>query len=256
MKTVLNKNMLFVAARLNSTRLTSKVLRPIYGVPLLERMLERLTDFFLKEDIVICSSTNSQDDQIEQFCNNNKVFCFRGEELDVMKRFIDASNIYKPKTIARITGDNPLTDPEMLLHMFKIHERNKVDYTYNQDMPVGTRAEVIDVKAMKYIHSQLYDPSNSEYMTYMLNRPDKIKTLCISAIERKCARPEISLTVDHIQDLECMENIYSYFNGTPPKLKEIISFLDKNENMKIVVSQVSKNLSKDIKFSFKGDFNH
>lgn len=253
MKTVSNKKMLFIAARLNSTRLPKKVLRPIFGISLLERIIERLMKDFLKEDIVVCSSTNIQDNPIEQLCFSHQIPCFRGEELDVMKRFIDASNVFNAQTIARITGDNPLTDSKMILHMFNMHEINNSQYTFNNDMPVGTRAEIIDVKTMKEIHQQLYDPANSEYMTYMLNRPDKIKTLCVPSLVKECARPEISLTVDTVKDLECMESIYEFFNGDPPNLEKIIGYLDKNPEKRLMVSEKSNGFSKDIKFSYKSD---
>ena len=247
--------MLFIAARLNSTRLTKKVLKTIYGAPLLERLIERVSKNFLKHDIVVCSSINSEDDPIEAFCKNNQVFCFRGDELDVMKRFIDAAELYKAKSIARITGDNPLTDPEMLLHMFEMHKRNGAEYTYNEDMPIGTRAEIIDVDALKRIHKELYDPNNSEYMTYMLKRPDKINTLNVPSLIGKCSRPEISLTVDCEEDLQCLNHIYKFYEGNPPSLEKIIAFLDKNPNIKITINQESHKIPRDIRFSYKGEFN-
>ena len=52
----------------------------------------------------------------------------------------------------------------MLNYMFEQHYKNKRIYFHN-DIPIGTRAEIIDVRALKRIHKQLYDPNQSEYMT-------------------------------------------------------------------------------------------
>ena len=65
----------------------------------------------------------------------------------------------------------------MLNYMFEQHYKNKSEYTFTNDIPIGTRAEIIDVRALKRIHKQLYDPNQSEYMTYMLRRPDKLNIL-------------------------------------------------------------------------------
>ena len=163
-----NKNMLFIAVRLKSNRLKKKALKNLHNYPLLQRLVERIETVFCKSKIVICTSVNKEDDDLEFLAKKLKIHCFRGSELDVMKRFIDAASSFNVKTIARITGDNPLTDPIMLKYMLEIHERNESEYTYNEDLPIGTRPEVISVQALQRIHNQIYDPLQSEYMTYML----------------------------------------------------------------------------------------
>lgn len=247
--------MLFIAARLDSKRLPNKVLKPIFEVPLLERLIDRLASCFSKSSIVVCTSINSYDDPIQDFCTKKKILCFRGDEKDVMKRFIDAARLYSASTIARITGDNPLTDPDMLSFMFKIHNQNNSEYTYNEDLPVGTRSEIIDVNALNKVHKNLYDPSNSEYMTYMLKRPDKLKILNVPSINENCSRPEISLTVDNLQDFECLNHIYKSFGCVLPSLEKIIDFLDNNPKIKLTINEGNYTIPQDIKYSYKGDYN-
>ena len=234
MKNTLDKKKhLFIAVRLKSSRLNKKALKILYGKPLIERLVERLLKKFKRSDIVICTSTNKEDDPLEKFAIE-KTNVFRGHELDVIKRFLDATIIYKSETIARITGDNPLTDPDMLNYMFEQHYKNKSEYTFTNDIPIGTRAEIIDVRALKRIHKQLYDPNQSEYMTYMLRRPDKLNILELESPNLKCKRPEVSLTVDTEKDYQCLNYIYNHYKGNPPSLEKIINLLDKNPNLKII----------------------
>ena len=137
--------------------------------------------------------------------------------------------------------------------MMNIHKTNKVEYSYNEDMPIGTRAEIINIETLKRIHSQLVDPSSSEYMTFMLKRPDKLKILEISTPIKECARPELSLTVDTIDDFKLIEKIFSHFMCNVTSLERIIKFLDLNSNLKIIKNQNESFFSKQKQFLYKND---
>ena len=221
-----NEQFIFVAVRLKSTRLLRKALADVAGKPLLLRLVERIAERFPFDRIVLCTSVNPQDDEIEEFANKHGVNCFRGDELDVMDRFISAAEFYGATTIARVTGDNPLTDPDMLAYLFERHETANAEYSYCDDLPVGTRAEIINVAALRRIHGQLTDPSYSEYMTYMLRRPDKMKVLEVSAPIPGLKRSELSVTVDTQADIDLVCAIYNHFVGVPPPLVDIIVWLD------------------------------
>jgi spore coat polysaccharide biosynthesis protein SpsF (cytidylyltransferase family) len=215
-----------VAVRMKSTRLPRKALAEVAGKPMIVRLVERLAVRIPPSQIVLCTSVNAQDDDLEDVARQHQIQCFRGHELDVMGRFIAAADRYQAKTIARVTGDNPLTDPVMLEHMFSRHAQEQSEYSFTEDLPVGTRAEVLDVAALKRIHKELQDPNYSEYMTFMLKRPDKLKQLEIPAPDAVLRRPELSLTVDSPEDLALIQDIYAHFGTLLPALEQIIQWLD------------------------------
>lgn len=216
----------FVAVRLKSTRLLRKALADVAGKPLLLRLVERVAEGFPRERIVLCTSVNPQDDEIEELARQHGINCYRGDEQDVMARFIGTADRYGAATIARVTGDNPLTDPDMLVYLFERHESASAEYSYCDDLPVGTRAEIIDVAALRRIHGQLSDPSYSEFMTYMLRRPDKMKVIEVRAPDPALKRPELSVTVDTEADLALVRAIHEHFDGVLPPLADIIRWLD------------------------------
>jgi spore coat polysaccharide biosynthesis protein SpsF len=225
----------FVAVRLKSTRLLRKALADIAGNPLLLRLVNRVAERFPKDKIVLCTSVNPQDDEIEELARQYGINFYRGDEQDVIARFIGAADLYGATTIARVTGDNPLTDPDMLMHLFECHEAADAEYSYCDDLPVGTRAEIIDVAALRRIHSQLSDPSQSEYMTYMLRRPDKMDILSASTPNFALKRPELSLTVDTEADIALIRSIYEHFGTVIPPLADIIYWLDTVPELRITV---------------------
>lgn len=224
-----------VAVRMKSSRLPLKALLDVEGVPLLERLVNRLVETMPISNVILCTSTHEQDQAIEDFANEKNFRCFRGSELDVMGRFLGAAEQVGAETVARVTGDNPLTDPVHLVEMFAQHRRDGAEYTFTDELPVGTRAEVISVSALKRIHRQLSDPSSSEYMTYMLRRPDKVIQGEYKLREGSgLNRPEISLTVDSPEDMESIRAVYGAFKGRDlPPLLEIVKWLDKNPEYRI-----------------------
>ena len=221
---------------MKSSRLPLKAFADIHGKPLIQRLLERLAEKIPLEQIVICTSENKQDDILEKFANNSNIKCFRGDELDVMGRFLLAAKKYNAKTIVRVTGDNPLTDPYMLIEMLEEHFENNADYTYDEDLPVGTRSEIIDVEALRKVHDNLSSPENSEYMTFMLKRPDKINTFRYEFKNQNLKRPELSLTIDTNEDLDLVRQLFKYFETKLPGLEEIIRYLDSIPELKIEVN--------------------
>jgi len=241
-----------VAVRMKSSRLPLKALLNVYGKPLLLRLIDRLSERISLNKIIICTSSNVQDDVLESFCIQNDINYFRGSELDVMDRFIKASDAFNAKTIVRVTGDNPLTDPKVLESMIKFHLNKRAEYTFTKDIPVGTRCEIIDVSALKRIHVQLSNPKYSEYMTYMLMRPDKLKLCEFHVNNQRLKRPELSLTVDTLNDLNLVRDIYNEFNGILPSLEKIISWLDKNPSKKIDLN-ANETLQESIDCSYLND---
>jgi spore coat polysaccharide biosynthesis protein SpsF len=73
-----------IQARMGSSRLPGKVLRPIGGRPLLGLMLDRIaTGGF---PVVVATSTLDRDDPIERFLSDREEALHRGSEYDVLRR--------------------------------------------------------------------------------------------------------------------------------------------------------------------------
>ena len=138
--TLVNKSntVILVAVRLKSKRLKNKALLPIIGKPLIHILYDRLLTVKNAKKIILCTSTNKQDDQIYDFAKKNNILCIRGAELNVISRFLKAAKLHKAKNIVRVTGDNPLTDPKIIDKMILNHKKNNSDYTYCDQIPNGT----------------------------------------------------------------------------------------------------------------------
>ena len=246
--------LVLVAVRLKSSRLPRKAMSEIAGKPLLLRLLERLNENIPKSNIVVCTSSHQQDDELVEFAERYGYKAHQGSELDVAQRFIETAEKFKVTTVVRVTGDNPLTDSRVILSMLASHKSTNSEYTYTDDLPTGTRAEIIDVAALKRVRESWVDPGSSEYMTYMLMRKDKLLINKFNIDDSSLVRPQLRLTVDTDQDLEMMQTLYSYYKGSPPALADIIEFFDANPDIRLLEDlDNSATLPDHIDCSYLGD---
>ena len=248
-----HKVLTLIAVRLKSSRLPRKALANLCGEPLIILLTERVRQAKIPDDVIWCTSTHSQDDPLEKLASECGIVCFRGSEMDVMSRFIEVADQKDASTVVRVTGDNPLTDPLEMDKMIEAHFENQSEYTFTEDLPVGTRSEIIDVGMLKRCHKLLQDPDSSEYMTWMLNRPDHFKTLQFLLPDQKLKRPEISLTVDTENDLSLLQKIYKQYNGKPPELETIIAWLDQNPELLLTNIRSITNNNQNINYRLVDD---
>ncbi len=106
-----------VQARMGSTRLPGKVLRPIAGKPLLWHVVHRLRRCRTVDAIVIATSTNPRDDAILNFCRDERIDAIRGPEDNVLARFALAAERSNADVIVRVSADAPLLDAAFIDHL-------------------------------------------------------------------------------------------------------------------------------------------
>ena len=125
----MNKLGIIIQARTGSTRLPSKMILPFYGNDgILSILLSRLTQCKLADSIIVATTSSSPDDAICDLVREHRVKCFRGDENDVLDRFIQAARYYGISKIIRICADNPFLDIESLDSLILASENIDADY--------------------------------------------------------------------------------------------------------------------------------
>ena len=246
----------FIAVRLKSKRLKRKALLDLGGQPAISILIEKLLSKFTKDKIVLCTSELEVDDDLVDLCKTNSIQFFRGPPDDVMGRFLLAETSFPASRIVRVTGDNPLTDPTLIQKMLQHHKNHDSEYTFTNSFPIGTRAEIIETSALKRIHKQLMAPENSEYMTYMLNRPDKLRIECYQAPEIDKTYPNVSVTLDNQEDYERLKSIFLYSNNRIPSTDDLMAWCRDNHQ---IHPKLSKNNAPEVDlalYGYRDDFKY
>lgn len=240
---------------MKSSRLKGKAMLDLNGRPLIQRLIDRLANSFHKNLLCLCTSTHDDDKILIDLARKNGIDFIAGDELDVMSRFLQVISKYEPSHLVRVTGDNPLTDPDLMKDMISDQIRLGSEYTFCDLTPTGSRSEIISADCLQRIYKELSDPSSSEYMTYMLKRPDKLKVNRFVPENKSIVEPNLSFTVDTKEDFEFMTDIYNYFNSSNMKLDAIIEFCRKHPSYSSRLFEASKTFPKisGIDYSFRGD---
>lgn len=218
-------------ARVSSTRLPGKVLKPLLGEPMLVRQIERMRRARTIEQVVVATSAGAEDDAIEQLCRAHGVTCFRGSLTDVLDRFYQAASAYPTDSVVRLTGDCPLIDPELIDQVVELHRTGGFDYTSNsvdRTYPDGLDVEVVRFECLKQAWQNAKLQSEREHVTpYFYKHPERFK---IGQLKQEVDQSAMRWTVDEPADYELVERIFAALYPTRPAfgMKDIQALLSEH----------------------------
>lgn len=217
----------FVQARMNSSRLYGKVMLPLCGKPVLEHIIERLKFSKYIDKIIVLTSTNKENNVIQELCNRLNISCFRGSEDNVLERFKGAIKEFGVKdddTIIRITSDCPLCLPDMIDNMLNMY----TDFDLITNCIERTYPDGLDIEIFK--PSILYSPYFNEINffeieynpEFLLNKHFKIYNTNLS---------HLRWTLDTQEDYEFIKGIYEklYREGEIFLMGDILKCLEENK---------------------------
>lgn len=221
---------IYVQARMGSTRLPGKVLRPVMNKPLLAYLIERLRHVTEADAFAILTTTAKQDDAIVKLCQELDVPCYRGPEEDVLLRYYQVAQQRRPDAIVRITADCPLIDPQITDQVIRTFRQAwpKWDYVSTQHFPRGLDTEVFSYAALERAALEAKDPAEREHVTpYLYRYPELFHTHLL-----KCPT-DLShhrWTVDTLEDFKLVELILKKLYTSHPvfHMQEIVDLLQQH----------------------------
>jgi spore coat polysaccharide biosynthesis protein SpsF len=156
-----------IQARMGSTRLPKKMLMPLGGKTLLEHVADATVSSEKVRNVIIATTTESEDDAIEELCGEKGYLCFRGSMDNVLGRYYEAAKQFGSSIIVRATGDNPLTDIEEMDRLIRIFIDKKLVYAGNhkRGLPLGTGTEVFTFEGLEEVHNNATREWEREHVT-------------------------------------------------------------------------------------------
>jgi spore coat polysaccharide biosynthesis protein SpsF len=224
-----------LSARMASSRYPGKAMVPLAGRPLIQVLLERIAMVPDLDSVALATSTRPENRVLVDVARGLGIPAFQGEEDDVLKRYIDCARSMDADHVVRITGDNPLTDVETIVHLAELHLQSGADYTYvpGDALLMGILSEVISRQALERSWARGEARHRSELVTlYIKEHPDefKIKT---GSLPEGLYRPEYRLTVDEPEDVQLMQALFDRLQQ-PGKLvttRQAIELLDREPEL-------------------------
>lgn len=244
---------IIVQARTGSSRLSKKILLPfINGLSILDVILNRIK--VLRYPVILATTINKNDDEIELKGNEHNVNVYRGSEEDVLNRFICAAKIYNIDVILRICSDNPFIQIDGIVELINTYLLNKsknpdyVGYLFSDNRQsikthFGFYGELVTLEALERV-SQIANKSiYHEHVTnYIYTFPNTFSIINLNAPKRIFSREDIRLTVDSPEDFRIVQKVYSEINDNQ-NINCIIDYLDDNVTiLKAMQLQLQNNI--------------
>lgn len=221
------KYVILIFSRPNSSRLLEKYRKKVHSYDLIEIPIIRLKNYFSNKMIKLCVPTEHVD-KYKVYSKRHNIEIFHGPEEDVMKRI--KYNINDYDYFIRVTGDDPLTSPELIYKFIKKARVKKYDYIYTNDIADGLIPELISKRYLNFIYSKVLDKKSTSYLTYYFIRDfENFKKYCYKLPYDDTS--SISLTIDYKKDLIKIRNLLQqvYFNINI-SLTDLMNLIRKNKN--------------------------
>ena len=144
---------IIVSARTGSKRLPNKVLCELNNVPMILFLLNRLKKSTFATKIILATTQLPCDDILCEKVRENGYFVHRGSENNLIERYIDAAEMYKIKTIIRVTGDCPFVHGELIDYCLSTVGCELYDIASTKgQFPIGIDCEIFSLENLKKLH--------------------------------------------------------------------------------------------------------
>jgi spore coat polysaccharide biosynthesis protein SpsF len=218
-----------IQARMGSTRLPGKALRPLAGSTLTEHIIKRVQSVKEIDRIVLAVPFGLLEKPLQEIAERLGIEYVQGPEEDVLRRFILAGDQVEAEHIVRVCGDNPLVDLSFMRSLIQKHATENADYTCCSDsIPLGSGSEVVKLNTLKQIALNTSEPVYLEHVTtYFQDHPNDFHLEKIPA-PAYLKNKNVRLTVDTEKDFYLLDQIYQKFyfpSQSPLDLEEVLRFL-------------------------------
>ncbi len=226
-----------IQARMGSARLPGKVLRPLGGRPVIERIAERLAHCRELDMVVIATSVERRDDAVAELAGRLGLRCVRGSEADLIDRLGRAMTETEADALVRITADCPLVDPELVDRIVARWRASDGTLEYVSNVwpptyPDGLDVEVLSRAALTRLDREVALPRYREALTtYIWDHDGEFRMANVTHGENLRG---LRWTLDYPEDLEFIEAVYAELDGggAPFRMSDVLALVRRRPDLR------------------------
>lgn len=229
-------------ARMTSTRLPGKILFSAGGKTILEHHINKLK----KSDypIFVATTDNVVDDPIATLAENLGVTYFRGDEVNVLKRFYGCALENNLDVIVRVTSDCPLIDGLLIkegldnyltLNNPRVYYSNCISRTY----PRGLDFEIFSFDLLKEAYFNAYTDSDKEHVTPYINQ-NKNGNVVVVDHKKDEDSSDLRWTLDTPDDWKLIKLLFEEFNAETLTYCQLIDLIAKNDQLRTINAHIKQ----------------
>jgi len=232
-----------IQARTNSTRFPNKVFANLVGKPLIWHVVNRLSFCKKIDNIVLATTTNPKDDDLEFWALDNHVNYFRGSEENVLSRYYYAAVKSNADVIVRITADDPFKDPVIIDKVISMVINDSLDFGFNNSpatFPEGLDVEVFTFESLERAFNQSRSEYEQEHVTQFMYRNSSMFKM--KNFTHKSDLSHFRWTIDTAADFEMVKRVYEslYKEERVFCYEDILSLLDQYPEISLINQGVER----------------
>jgi spore coat polysaccharide biosynthesis protein SpsF len=212
---------------------------------ILQIIVERLLTHFPFNKIYLLTTISDKDDDLVKSISHYPIEIFRGDEFNVLNRFLAAGNHFNVEHIVRICADNPFLDVNFLTRLLEAEMDNNDYLSYSVlGRPVikchyGLFAERTKISSLNKIMGYTTDCYYYEHVTnFMYEHPQLFKCKLLEIADEISFLNDTRLTVDTITDFNNAQFIFRRLkDSTLFTAREIAKIVNKNPELKISMTR-------------------
>ncbi len=231
-----------VQARMDSTRLPHKVMLPLQGKPLLERMLERVRAASTLDDVIVATTISPTDDPIRELCRRLGVPVYSGHPADLLDRHFRAAGERGAEAVAKIPSDCPLIDPRIIdrvaARFRDVAAGAGIDFVSNlhpASYPDGNDVEIMTMPVLETAWREAARDFEREHTTpYIWDQPGRFRVENVVWESGRDLSMSHRFTLDYQADYDFIQAVYDalYTEGAAPfALEHILQLLEQRPDI-------------------------
>jgi len=206
--------LIIIQARLSSKRLKNKVMKLIYGKPLIWYVLQSVKKSKKIKKIIVSTSKNKSDDKLAIYLKKNNVDFFRGSLKNVAKRLVETAKTYKANQFMRISGDSPFIDHDIINKSIRLNTSHNRKYdlitnVFPRSFPSGMSVEIIKTKTLDKTIKNFSNFDKEHVTTYFYKNYKKFKIKNFKSIKNST----IKYSIDKPRDIKNLKLLFKNFLG-------------------------------------------
>ena len=217
-------------ARINSSRLPNKIFLEAAGRPFLYYHINRLKKANLP--IIVATTNNGSEKPIIEFCKENNLLYYCGDEKNVLQRFYQCAVKHHVDKIIRVTSDCPLIDADIIekgIATYRALNNNCVYYSnaLKRTYPRGMDYEIFSFQLLEQAFLNAEEFSDKEHATPYIWKNRSGKVLIEHDLNTNNDE-DLRITLDTEEDKILITKLIEEFNASELNCKEIIKILRNN----------------------------
>jgi spore coat polysaccharide biosynthesis protein SpsF len=215
-----------IQARLSSTRLPGKVLRPLGGKSTLSWVIRAAARTHNVDTVILATSTSPEDDPVAEEAANCGAEVVRGPLDDVLARYLTAVREHPCDAVVRLTADCPLHDPALIAQVVGMWRADPtLDHVSNflvRHYPRGFDTELVRSETLEEQDKTATGPHREHVTSNIYTRPEKYR---VGGVVPGTDNSDLRVTLDTPEDAQLLDAIVATLGAEVPSWTEVVALL-------------------------------